>query len=81
MIGKVLLALLAAGITTVPPAHADSPPWWICVGGEDWQVCTMLDMDNCLVPAQLRAPGVVIDDQGDVYVAGELFWDCPPYQS
>ena len=25
------------------------------------------------------AQTVTIDEQGDVYVAGELVWDCPPY--
>ena len=33
---------------------------------------------------QDQAPGapptVVIDDEGDVYLDGSLFWDCPPYE-
>jgi hypothetical protein len=43
----------------------------------------LLDQIICPVLATLEGvgvPGVVeVGDQGDVFVAGDLFWDCPPY--
>jgi hypothetical protein len=44
----------------------------------------VLAIADPVVCAQLGAlaPGtgpVVIDETGDTYVAGELFWDCPPF--
>ena len=43
------------------------------------------DTATCIVLKELAPfvpPGVVeITPEGDVYVAGELFWDCPPYYS
>lgn len=46
-----------------------------CGGGLDGVVCPVL---RTLGPG---VPGVVeIREDGDVVVAGELFWDCPPYQ-
>lgn len=44
----------------------------------------LLRCDELLCPVYASAtpgvPGVVdITPEGDVYVAGTLFWDCPPY--
>jgi hypothetical protein len=48
-------------------------PWW---DGPDEVICPVL---QTLDPYDV--PGVVeVDEQGDVTLAGELFWDCPPYE-
>ena len=47
-----------------------------CAG--DWS-CSLLDELTCDVPGT-DVPGVVeFREDGDIYVAGEWFWDCPPY--
>ena len=45
-------------------------------------VLILLDPTICAILAQFSpgVPGVLdITPEGDVYVAGEFFWDCPPY--
>lgn len=42
----------------------------------DPAVCPVL---ASLAPTQVQNH-LRIDEQGDVYLAGELWWDCPPYQ-
>ena len=42
----------------------------------DPKVCPMLAEHRPSAP-----PYVETDSEGDVYVLGELFWDCPPYRS
>lgn len=49
------------------------PPWW-SDRVLDPTVCPILSSFPSTVPF------VVIDQQGDVYVDGDLVWDCPPYQ-
>ena len=41
-----------------------------------------VDRAGCAVLAALSpgTPPVTIDPEGDVYVDGELWWDCPPYE-
>ncbi|HWL37069.1 MAG TPA: hypothetical protein VNQ77_12845 [Frankiaceae bacterium] len=82
-----LLAALVALAVASPAAAGPRDPYEIadavlteCEVGEcfglfprDGQICPRL---------QLLAPGagpVVVNSQGDVFVAGEPFWDCPPY--
>ncbi|HVF03358.1 MAG TPA: hypothetical protein VNA20_00820 [Frankiaceae bacterium] len=64
-------------------------PWWQTwsVDVLDWaldETFTAVDPVACAaIAAQPHPPNDVyhVDDEGDVYVFGELFWDCPPYES
>jgi hypothetical protein len=44
-------------------------------------VAQAADAVTCPVLASLAGDygAIVINAQGDVFVAGEPFWDCPPY--
>ena len=85
---KSLVAGLVAGLPLIPqaPAHA------VCVSGGGGHfhvtsgVCehsySTFDQMLCPTLAGLApgVPGVVdINLQGDVFLAGEGFFDCPPY--
>lgn len=87
----LLTLLLTAAAAAAPVAHAEVPhdPLMLvldtvdglirdCEGGD----CVDTEEKLCAALAAL-APGlppyVTIDGQGDVYLTGEWFWDCPPY--
>jgi hypothetical protein len=59
--------------------HYDPYPWWLL--DELWPDPTVLDPAVCPVLASLAGEygPVTVNGQGDVFVAGEPQWDCPPY--
>ena len=71
--------------TTIPPCQALGScdvVGYVLVTLNDTLV-EEVDPRVCPVLAEHRPsapPYVVTDAEGDVYVLGELWWDCPPYQ-
>ncbi|HVF06745.1 MAG TPA: hypothetical protein VNA20_18055 [Frankiaceae bacterium] len=66
------------GITEVPPQVV-----WDTLDAALGELWPLIDPVVCEVLKQITGNhpgGVVVNDQGDVYVNGELVWDCPPYE-
>ncbi|HVF05862.1 MAG TPA: hypothetical protein VNA20_13550 [Frankiaceae bacterium] len=69
------LCLVLALSPVQPRTTCDSTPFLT-------EVFATVDPHACaaFVAARPGVAPVVIDEGGDVYVSGELWWDCPPYQ-
>jgi hypothetical protein len=69
---------------TIPPELEPYVDWLECQ--LYWGIeCSYGGIDHFLCPQlaalQTQVPGVLeTRDDGDLYVAGEFFWDCPPYE-
>ena len=82
---RVLLAvtLLGAAMSGMPAAsacHTWSPLNPSCWAHSPQEVIDVIG-DECPVLASLAGTygPVTINGEGDVYIDGEPFWDCPPY--
>ena len=79
----ILVAMLAGSVSFHAPAasacHLEHPELWWCYFEHVGQ---QTDSVTCPVMASTAGSygAVSIDGQGDIYVNGELFYDCPPYQ-
>ena len=57
--------MIEALLTTVDPPVIEPVDWWLC---------------PLLVQLSPGVPGVLdVTAEGDIHLAGEFFWDCPPY--
>ena len=77
LIGAVVATAVLAG---APAAQADYCP----VFNPTNPKCLLPNADLMVCPVLAAFAGsygeVTINAQGDVYVLGSLFWDCPPYE-
>jgi len=75
----ILAAALAGGLMPSPAVAFDECPTPIseCRWHEDEVPVGYVECPLLMALSGSYGP-VVIEPEGDVFVAGEIFWDCPP---
>jgi hypothetical protein len=81
---NVVDVAVCAVLATLPPDVADVvTPYLLAVLRDPLGRCATAHLDACdtvLCPVLARTPGILdVRADGDLYVAGRLVWDCPPY--
>ncbi len=63
------------GATTLPMP----PPWMADLVDDAFTLADAAACERFVAAAPYLPPPVTVGPDGDVYVGGELWWDCPPY--